>query len=352
MKNENVRLSNFELLRLVAMIMIIGHHLAIHSGFEVDASIICFNRLLLEFLQAGGKFGVALFVMISGFFSITDTEFKGKKLLILWGTVEFYSIGFAFCHVLSGGDIQFSEFKNIFFPLVTEEYWFITAYFLLILISPLINRGLLQLNKKEFQKFLLIIIFIWMVIPIILNVPFQGNNLIHFFVIYSIGSYIRLYGLEIIEKWSCVKCLIIGIFAYLSLYLTCVLIDYIGIYIDVVRPYSQHFFKTNSFLMISVVVIIFCGFKKLHFRSNFINIFARLTLGIYLIHDNRYIRPFIWERLFKNASRYHSNYLILSTIFEIFTVLICCGIIEYLRRCISERLSILLFKRKTDAQKK
>lgn len=102
-RNERERLSNFELLRVIAMTMIIGHHLAIHSGFEVDKSLICFNRFVLEFLQSGGKFGVVLFVMISGYFSIKKTDFKLKKLLALWGMAEFYSVLFAVCHVLTGG---------------------------------------------------------------------------------------------------------------------------------------------------------------------------------------------------------------------------------------------------------
>lgn len=347
-RNERERLSNFELLRVIAMTMIIGHHLAIHSGFEVDKSLICFNRFVLEFLQSGGKFGVVLFVMISGYFSIKKTDFKLKKLLTLWGMVEFYSVLFAVCHVLTGGGITLNELKSVIFPLISEEYWFITAYFLLMIISPVINRGLLQLSKEEFSKFLCIIIFVWTVIPIIFNISFQGNNVIHFFVIYTIGGYLRLYGFKFTERWIFTKCLVVGILGYLCLFLSCVIIDYVGIYVEMVRPYSQHLFKTNSFFLIVIAVIIFSGFKKLNLCCNNINNFAKLTLGIYLIHDNRYIRPFLWEKLFHNSSLYHSSYLMLYSVLEIFSVLICCGIVEYLRQYIVERVKLLLLKRKKD----
>lgn len=345
---EIVRSSNFELLRIIAMTMIIGHHLAIHSGFEVDKSLISFNRLVLEFIQSGGKFGVVLFVMISGYFSIQKTDFKLKKLLVIWGMVEFYSVLFAVCHVLTGGSMTIKELKSVILPLISEEYWFITSYFLLMLISPVINRGFLQLSKEEFSKFLCIIILAWTVIPIIFLVSFQGNSVIQFFVIYSIGGYLRLYGFKFTERWSFTKCLVVGILGYVCLFLSCVIIDYVGIYVEMVRPYSQHFFRTNSIFMIVIAVIIFSGFEKLNLCCAHINNFARLTLGIYLIHDNRYIRPLLWEKLFHNSSLYHTSYLILYSVLEIFSVLICCGIIEYLRRYIVKRVKLLLLKGKRD----
>ena len=100
--------------------------------------------------------------------------------------------------------------------------------------------------------------------------------------------------------------------------------------------------------MIVIAVIIFSGFEKLNLCCAYINNFARLTLGIYLIHDNRYIRPLLWEKLFHNSSLYHTSYLILYSVLEIFSVLICCGIIEYLRRYIVKRVKLLLLKGKRD----
>ena len=54
-----------------------------------------------------------------------------------------------------------------------------------------------------------------------------------------------------------------------------------------------------------------------------------------------------------NTSLYHSSYLILYSLLEIFSVLICCGIVEYLRRYIVEKVKLLLLKvkRKKSEQK-
>lgn len=46
--------SNFELLRIVAMLMIIGHHLALYGAPCDDPSYISPNILLCQFIQGGG----------------------------------------------------------------------------------------------------------------------------------------------------------------------------------------------------------------------------------------------------------------------------------------------------------
>lgn len=47
------RSSSFELLRILAMLMIIAHHLAVHSGYDWGQGIMA-NRLWILFLQEGG----------------------------------------------------------------------------------------------------------------------------------------------------------------------------------------------------------------------------------------------------------------------------------------------------------
>ena len=61
------RNSNFEILRIIAIIMIIMHHYAVHSGFLWNNQITT-NRIIINFFQMFGKLGVCLFIMISGYF--------------------------------------------------------------------------------------------------------------------------------------------------------------------------------------------------------------------------------------------------------------------------------------------
>lgn len=70
--------SNFELLRIVSMVLIIAHRYTLHSGFSFDTASISLRR----FLSFGGKIGVNLFVLISGYF-LLNSAFRSKRITLL-----------------------------------------------------------------------------------------------------------------------------------------------------------------------------------------------------------------------------------------------------------------------------
>ena len=59
--------------------------------------------------------------------------------------------------------------------------------------------------------------------------------------------------------------------------------------------------------------------------------------GVYLIHDDNLVRPFLWETLFKDASYANSNLLILYSIAVIILVFIVCTLIELFRIYVIEK---------------
>ena len=59
-------------------------------------------------------------------------------------------------------------------------------------------------------------------------------------------------------------------------------------------------------LIILVSLLLFIGFQKTKIRNNkIINHISSATFGIYLIHDNPYIRSFLWNLL--NKGKEYSN---------------------------------------------
>ncbi len=67
-KNKNERQSNFEILRIFAMMIIILFHYVYNGGFNLETSRFCLNKCVLRTLGFGGKLGVELFVLITGYF--------------------------------------------------------------------------------------------------------------------------------------------------------------------------------------------------------------------------------------------------------------------------------------------
>jgi len=82
--------SNFELLRIVSMLFIIAHHLAHHGGYKFG-QLFNLDNFILTFFISGGKLGVSLFVMITGYYMIKAKDIKISKLFGLELQVLFYS---------------------------------------------------------------------------------------------------------------------------------------------------------------------------------------------------------------------------------------------------------------------
>ena len=99
-KSDNqalIRQSNIELLRIIAMVIIVAHHFAVHGGFDFPIETVAPNRLWIQFLALGGKIGVNIFVLISGYFLIDAKSLKKVKVLKLWLQIFTYSASIL-CH--------------------------------------------------------------------------------------------------------------------------------------------------------------------------------------------------------------------------------------------------------------
>lgn len=87
MKTDNkIRESNFELLRILSMFLIVLHHFSVYSEnlFEPGST----GYLLHYMFSVGGKLGVNCFFLISGYF-LCEKERNINKLFKLWGEIFF-----------------------------------------------------------------------------------------------------------------------------------------------------------------------------------------------------------------------------------------------------------------------
>ena len=96
------RKSNFELLRIIAMILIISFHIVFHSEYEITT--LNFNNYIIKVFWLFGEIGVNLFLLISGYFMI-KSKISIKKILNLIFELIFYnSISAIIAEILGGKD--------------------------------------------------------------------------------------------------------------------------------------------------------------------------------------------------------------------------------------------------------
>ncbi len=315
------------------MLLIIGNHFAVHSGFPFlrgDASL---NILWLRFIEAGARVGVDSFILISGYFMISSASFKTSKVIRLWGQMFFYSYVIYLIFRFSGlGTKETYGVVQACLPVTFNQWWFASAYFLLLLTSPFINRLLNSLDQKQYLGLIFMLFILWCVIPTFSLTTLGCNEYLWLVFVYSLGGYIRKYGM--LTRLPAVKLILLSLACYLLNYLSIVIsrVLYPG---GAVKVFS---IELQSLAMLVISVLLFLGFTKIRLKhSRVINFIASTTFGIYLIHENPNIRQFLWKTLLDNKSRIDSDTLIPFSVIVIVCVFIVCMIIEIMRKFIIEK---------------
>ena len=204
------RKSNIELLRIVAMFMIVGSHLACHgvqsqllgnNAYQIwnDGSEI--NKIFVSFLNpgGGGGGGVALFFIITGYFQVKKEKVTVKKVAletILYG----WSISLLWIVATIMGLTRKAEthvsllvlLKQFFNPLLSGAWWFVTVYIIVLFNSPLINKIIKNKSKRSFSVALILMWMIGYTLPCFEEAAYFEIYRGVFF--YCVGAYIKQSG--------------------------------------------------------------------------------------------------------------------------------------------------------------
>lgn len=328
MENLKVRESNLELLRIISMLLIVTHHLAVHTPFIFENIHI---KYIVYFISLGGKIGVALFVLLTGYLQ-ANKPLKIKNLFKIWINVFFYSILiYIFFYFYNKNYI--SDIKFYIFPITYSLYWFMTSYFFMYIILYFFNFQIFNIERKNLLKFIIFLTFFFSIIPSFFNISIGYSSILWFILLYLIGGYIKLYIKKTKNKY---------------LYFLSFLIFYFIIFIRTIKDsvvieansyIITNYIGTDDFFILLTSIFIILFFINLDIKYNiYINMIASTTLGIYLIHDHPSMRFLLWNKCFKLFEITQSKYLILNSIKAIFIVFFVCMIIDLIRKFIVEVL--------------
>lgn len=328
---SKVRQSNIELLRIVAMIMIVAHHFAVHGGFTFAADTLSLNRFWLQFIQIGGKIGVDIFVLISGYFLIKSQSVKINKIIRFWVQIFLCSfLCFLIFTIIGQGQFNIIALIKSIMPITFSEWWFASAYFILYLLSPYINKLLNILTKKQYRQLLLLLGICWCIFPTFTGRSLQGSDLLWFIYLYAFAGYLRLFGFS--SKLTSFKSLLLATVITLVTFSSAVAFDILGTKIPAFSNHATFFYGMQKLPIFMISVLMFAGFlrSKIGYKK-FVNTISAAMFGVYLIHDNWYVRQFLWKKVFHVSDYAESNLLIPYSLLVIAAVFIGCTIIELAR---------------------
>ena len=331
------RRSNFELLRLISMLMIIAHHFALYNGSATAYALDTAGGMWIQLMRVGGKIGVCIFVMISGYFLTGYTVHRFSKIMRFWLQVLFYSAAIFIVTLIAapGAEVSFKTVVENIFPLIHDRWWFATTYFILFMLSPFINRMLRSLSAKASLGLIAILFVMLSLVPTVFLKMMRVSELGWFLLPYCLGAHVRLHGMRIFKHKALYW--IAATAAYgLNFWLRTVFLK-TGIENQTLNDYSSIFTNINGAPVVITALLIFLAFAQLpSFSQKVINIPAQAAFGVYLIHEHPSIRDWLSNNVYRARGLNDAGF-IPYTFAAVFGIYLAAAIVELIRIYLLEK---------------
>ncbi len=314
-----IRSSNFELLRICCMLMIVAGHIVLYhkTTFSINGT----DEIIKLFFMSFFSMAVNTFVLISGYFGIL---FKKERFIQLIIQTFTYSVLLLVVSVAIGWH-TFNIKKDIFafLPILTKQYWFVTSYVVLYIISPWLNRWISALDKKDYKWFLIlgfVIIYLWPTFSFLFNtsqfIGDCGYGIINFSYLYILGRFLNLHYDD--------SCSSIQYFGGYSLTAMILFICQYSLSWILGFEFTSWISYNTVFVLVGSVCLLL-AFKNMQFNSSIINYWAKPCLAVYLIH----MSPYIWGG-FCNAidiPGFHGyNFILIVLLLPILIYIVCASV--------------------------
>lgn len=356
MKTKSKRLANIELLRIIAMLMVVMlHYLGkgeLLPPVSLDMDVIGYVAWILESLSI---VAVNVYVLISGYF-LVESVFKPGKIVKLILQVLFYTIlitvlAFSF-GIIGKEELGFYNLIVQLFPFQLEQYWFMTSYLVLYILSPILAMGAKSLSQKNLKIVTIVFVLFMCVeksfLPVQIAFDERGYDALWFICLFLVAAYIRLYGIKLLEK---------PVWAVMLYIAGCVLLMIENILLSVVYEKTGelgHLIGTpyhyNHLFTFLAAVGLFAFFLKVRIKdgviSNLICKIAPYTLGVYLLHEQVYVR-YLWPKWLGAGESQNVGMFLLTAFGAVLVVFIVGIVVDYLRSLLFKAGSKLIHGKKS-----
>lgn len=292
-----VRESNFELLRCILMFMVIILHYNLEGMGSAFSYVVpgTINYYFIYFIESMSIGATNVFVLLAGYFGWKSKDrMTLRKPIGLAIYVVAYNVLFCILNtVLLGHPISI---WTIFFNLIPKN-WYITLYVTLLILSPYINWMIPKISSKALDRLILLMFGLFAVYPTILDIlsekfmvvtsgmypismttSLYGYSIVNFVMLYLIGAALSKQNLfQHSMKWD--------VLAYVVL--TCV------VFVQKIKLGAAWSYA-NPILIMSGIAF-FNIFRKMHFTSKVVNILAKASLGVFLLHTQYMVCQYGWS---------------------------------------------------------
>lgn len=278
-------------------------------------------QLEKAFQICGGKFGVALFVILGSYYMQISKSCIFTRAFNIWGHTFAISLISNIILISFGYTEKYVDLIKDLFPILHSNYWFVSIYFALILLSPFLNYFFEGLSQNRFKLLIMTESLFFCIIPTVsMGKDHYLNEMTWFIYLYLLVFYYRKF---IKVKWNITKSIRVIIFlTSVSAYgLMTILILLKGDSFTWIR-------SSGSILLLISSFSIFILFDSINYNHNrMINFLASGTFVAYLVHDGA-LRDLIWGNLFCVKLWIDSDYVIVLSSFVAIMIIVACSLLE------------------------
>ncbi|MCD8326674.1 MAG: acyltransferase [Lachnospiraceae bacterium] len=294
------RQSNFEALRLAAMALVVTlHYLSKGNILLPMTSQLGMLDWAAYILEAAAIVAVNVYVLLTGYF-MCQSRFRLGRLLQIVLQVWFYSLVIPLIlgavGILELSGLTTYDWLMLIFPLNMEHYWFMTAYVLLVLLTPLLNRAIAAMNQKQLAMAAILVTLpqslLKSVLPVTFTTDDNGYGVLWFVALYLIAAYLRKYGLGFLSTKG--RAALVYLAGVLAVWAGGVAMNRIYLATGRFSDRVSLTYGYNHVFVLAASVGLFCLFANLRSgegrMSRLIVRLAPYSLGVYLLHENVLIR--------------------------------------------------------------
>ena len=327
------RNSSIELLRIIAMFMILMHHFIVHNGYDVLKLPLGPERIFFQLVMAGGgKIGVVIFFSISAWFFLDKEQTIKSNLKRVWimeRELLFWSlILMTFYLVFDRADLGMKLMVKSVMPLSMDLWWYATAYAIFLALLPFLAKGLKALGRKYHLALASTVLVIWGLtsfIPGMIGISDGFFGFIYLFILISAYKW-YLRPLSIKQTWALTA---VGVGFVLLYTAASTVLGLFGI--------NKGIFITGDWKL-PVVMIgfgMFLLFDRVTFHSRIINRIAQSAFAVYLITDYAASEKLLWTRLFNLQDLYQQPLAILQILGILLAIYAICTLLDFIRQALS-----------------
>lgn len=291
--NKTERNSAHELLRIIAMFMIVWYHLMLYylNMTTHDGSLDYIYEALLPTLHIG----VILFVLISGYYGI-KASISGFLKLFMITLIYYLPLELVRCIHHHGDVISTLQF------ITNTPYWYVRTYLFLYIISPILNKYIATSDRRRVNLMTLFLGAIAVYFGSTHGDPSlaDGKNIVNFIFLYFLGNGIAYYK----ERWMKVSnWTLVSTWLILnsSIFINLLLAGKDSTLGELVWNLS---FPYCSPLLIINALLLFVWISKHQFYSKVVNYIATSMFAVYLIHCQPAIHKYAVLPLCEWAAKY------------------------------------------------